>query len=201
MSEPTISAQQLRGIALTIVIGATFAGFWGLSGSAALPGAAGILTALLVLSITVGWLGVAYTYHRAARQRPAATGDTSNPFRTRAYRIAVIAQCIAIPVAGRLLTAAGRTDAIMPAVALIVGLHFFGLVPAFQSWRFAVVGGAMALLALISLTLSPQMTLEGSGQQLGLRAAVVGLGCAVILWGGILPVVVATRRQLVNDAA
>jgi hypothetical protein len=190
------SAEGLRGIALTTIIAAGFAAGWGVSGSVALPGAARALSLLLILAITAVWLGLAYTFYRAAGGLPNAPDQAANPFRSRSYQLAVLAEIIAIPLAGRLLTVAGRPDAIMPAVAAIVGLHFFGLIPAFQSWRFAVVGGAMVLLALLSLALPPSMTIGSSGEQLALRAAVVGLGCALILWGSVLPIVVTTRRQL-----
>jgi len=39
------------------------------------------------------------------------------------------------------------------------------------------------------------------GEALALRAAVVGLGCAIILWVGILALVMATRRHLRHTTA
>lgn len=92
---------------------------------------------------------------RAARRRPGGDGQAPSSFCTRDYQLAVLAEIIAIPLAGRLLTAAGRPDAVMPAVAVIVGLHFFffGLIRAFRSWHFAVVRGAMVLVALLGLAL------------------------------------------------
>src|ERR671929_67452 len=72
------------------------------------------------------------------------------PFSTRVYRFAVIAQVVAIPLVSRLLIVVGYPDAIISAIAVIVGLHFFGLIPAFQSWRFAAVGGTMILLGVSS---------------------------------------------------
>ena len=106
-------------------------------------------------------------------------------------QLAVLAEIIAILLAGRLLTTAGRPDAIMPAVAAIVGLHFFGLIRAFHSWCFAVVGAAMVLLAVLSFALPPSVTVGP-----GVRAAFVGLGCALCLWSGIAPMVVGTWRRL-----
>ncbi len=201
MDLPPLAAAHARGIALTTVIGSSFAAVWGVQGSAALPGLARSVTTLLVLAITLAWFGVAYAVHRGAHHLPDAPTSSPNPFRTRSYWLAVIAQGIAIPVVSRLLVGTGHPDAIMPAVAVIVGLHFFGLVPAFQSWRFGVVGGAMALLAVVSLTLAPQVAVGPSGDRIGVRAAVLGFGCAIILWGGVLPVVAATWRQIVQARA
>jgi len=95
----------------------------------------------------------------------------------------------------------GHPDAIVSAIAVIVGLHFFGLIPAFQSQRFAAVGGAMILLGVSSLFLAPSVAIASMGAALALRAAVVGLGCAIILWVGILALVMATRRHLRHTTA
>ncbi|HEU4327272.1 MAG TPA: hypothetical protein VFS21_29305 [Roseiflexaceae bacterium] len=189
-------AEQLRGATLTTLISAVFAAGWGLSGSAALPSPTNVLAALLVAVVTAVWLGAAYRFHRAAQGRPAAPEPALNPFRTRPYQLAVLAQFIAFPLAGRFLTAVGRPDAIMPAVAAIVGLHFFGLIPAFRSWRFAAVGGAMVLLAALSLALPVAVPLVPSGEAVGLRGAAIGFGSALILWAGALPVALAVWREL-----
>ena len=201
MALPPLTAAQARGIALTTVIAVSFAAFWGFQGSAGLPGVARSIATLLVLAITLAWLGVAFAVHRAARHLPNTPSSLPNPFRSSTYWLAVLAQCIAIPVVSRLLVVNGRSDAIMSAVAFIVGLHFFGLIPAFRSWRFAVVGGAMALLAVLSLALAPQMAVGSSGEPIAVRAAVLGFGCAVILWGSMVPIVVDTRRQVAQHAA
>jgi hypothetical protein len=196
MSRTFLTADRLRGTALTTLIVGGFASGWAISGSLALPGVARVVALALVLAITVALCGLAFTFLWAARGRPGTGGQGPNPFRSRDYQLAVLAEIIAIPLAGRLLTTAGQPEAVMPAVAAIVGLHFFGLVRAFQSWRFAVVGAAMVLLALLSLALPPSVAVGPAGAALGLRAAVVGLGCALALWGGIASLVLGTWRRL-----
>lgn len=196
MSSSTPSADHPRGVALTTFLVSAFAAGWGVSGSVALPGLAGSLALLVVLIVTLALVGPGIVVLRAARRRPDGDGQMPNPFRTRDYQLAVLAEVIAIPLAGRLLTAAGRPDAVMPAVAAIVGLHFFGLIRAFRSWRFAIVGGAMVLVALLGLALPPAVPVGASDEQLGLRAAVVGLGCALCLWAGIASVLVPAFRWL-----
>lgn len=201
MTGSTLNAPQLRGLALTIVIVASFAAMWGVNGSIALFGPAQSVSMILVLLVTIVWFGIAFSFHRTARQLTDAPTTSPNLFRTRAFQLAVLAECIAIPVVSRLLVLNGRPDAVMPAVAIIVGLHFFGFIQALQSWMFAVVGGAMVLLAAFSLTLPPDIVVEPSGQHIAVRVAVVGLGCAVILWAGIVPIVAATRRQVARHEA
>jgi hypothetical protein len=200
MAVPPLTGARLRGTARSISIVASFAAIWGVNGSVAIPGPARIVTTLLVLLITVIWFGVAFTFHRASHHLPSTPNPTPTLFWTRAFWLAVLAECIAIPLVARLLSVTGHPDAIMPAVAIIVGLHFFGLIRVLQSWLFAMVGSAMVLLAVISLTLPPSVILAPSGERLAVRAAVVGFGCAVSLWGGILPLVVATRRHLLHAA-
>lgn len=172
-----------------------FGAIWGVSGSAALPGVWRWFGGGVVLAVTVVLLRTAAAFRRSAkRSTSASTEPSANPFRTPAYRLAVGAEIIAIPVAGRVLTANGFSEAVMPAVAAIVGLHFFGLVPAFRSRYFAWVGGAFCAVALAALALPVRATLGGG--EVGLRAAFVGLGCAAVLWLGTVPMIVRTRWRL-----
>ncbi len=195
MATEPLTAHHLRGVALSVIICTIFSLIWGISGSAALPGVWRWLAAALVLAMTAALLRIAFAFRRSAkRSTSASTGPSVNPFRTPAYRLAVGAELVAIPVAGRVLTANGFPEAVMPAVAAVVGLHFFGLVPAFRSRYFAWVGGAFCGLALAALALPVRVTLGGG--EVGLRVAFVGLGCAVVLWLGVLPMIAKTRQQL-----
>lgn len=195
MTLATATGDELRGVAFTALIVGAFAAGWGVAGSVALPGAWRAVALAVVAGVTLALLGLALSFLRAAGQRPGGDGQAANPFRSRDYQLAVLAEIIAIPIAGRLLTAAGRPDAVMPAVAAIVGLHFFGLVRAFRSWRFAVVGAAMVLVALLGLALPPALPAGPAGELLGLRQAVVGLGCALCLWAGVASVIAPAWRQ------
>lgn len=197
MSSSATSADHLRGVALTTFLVSAFAAGWGISGSMALPGLARGLALFAVFIVTLALVSFGIVVLRSLRGRPGGDGQMPNPFRTRDYQLAVLAEIIAIPLAGRLLTAAGRPDAVMPAVAAIVGLHFFGLIRPFRSWRFAFVGGVMVLIALLSLALPPAISVGAPGEQLGLRAAVVGLGCALCLWVGIASVLAPAWRLVI----
>jgi hypothetical protein len=195
MSTTNSFAQYLKGSATVIVIVAVFAAVWGTTGSIALAGISQTIALLTVIFVTVLMMAGAYSFFRAAQQVVNIRRQTLSPlsFNPRPYWIAVIGQAVAIPLVSRLLSLNGYPDAIMPAVVAIVGLHFFGLIPA---WRFAGVGGAMVLLALISLGVPVQIILAGTEQTIGSRVAFLGLGCAIILWLSMLPLIISTRSQI-----
>ena len=166
-----------------------FGALWGIIGARALS--VGLPAVLLVTGITIALLVSAVQFFRVSRRLPQSSedGDT-NPFSTRSYRLAVLFEVVAIPISAAVLNNTGHPGAVVSAVAAIVGLHFFGLIPAFRSWRFALLGGSMVLLALLSLLVPSGVGASGAN----LRGAVVGLGCALLLWVSILPLVVSTWR-------
>jgi hypothetical protein len=192
-----LTSYQLRGAAASTFIGAAFALAWGISGSLALPAGWRVIALVFTVLVTVVMVAVAVTFHRNAERFPSYPSATPvSPFRTTAYRIAVAAMLVAIPVAGRVLTLRGQGDAIMPAVAIIVGLHFLGLVPAFRSGIFAWIAGAFCALGAGALFLPVQVGRAGA---LELRHAVVGLGCALTLWLGALPITSKMLRELARS--
>lgn len=186
----------LRGAAASTFISMVFALAWGVNGSLALPNPWRVIAAVVVVLTTLAMLATAVTFRRNAGRFPAdSSTPPTDPFRTTAYRIAVVAMIIAIPVAGRLLTLSGHGDAVMPAVAIIVGLHFLGLVAAFQSKMFIWTAVGFCVLGLVALFLPVEV---GGIPTFKPRYAFVGLGCALILWFGILPFTVQAFKQLAD---
>ncbi len=184
-----LAAYRAGGTAAAVLITAFFGGLWGLTGALALPDAYSSVAILVVAAVTVALVAAAARFLRLSRRAARPSGGAgANPFATRAYRLAVLFEAVAIPVAAIVLNNAGYPGAVVSAVAAIVGLHFFGLVPAFSSRRFAAVGGAMVFVAVFSLLLP--VGVSGTSP----RGAVVGLGCAFILWVGVLPFVLSARR-------
>lgn len=187
------SAVSVRGFAVVLLITAFFGAVWGLVGARALPAWPSFPVTVLVVAATTLFLLAAARLFRLSRGLPAASGEAdANPFRSRPYRLAVLFEAVAIPLTAVVLNSAGYPGAVISAVAMIVGLHFFGLIPAFKSWRFAAVGGAMVLVGTISLLLPAGA--EGSGASP--RGALVGLGCALVLWAGVVPPLVSTWRRV-----
>ena len=184
MSTTVRSAQSACGVAITTVIAAIFGLFWGFTGTAGLPPPFEALGRGLLLLTTVVLLAVAVRFFRLAGSLPLTSDETTvNPFRTRTYGISVGLMSLSIPIAGIALTNAGLADAIVPVIAVIVRLHFFGLIRVFDARRFAVIGGAMCLVGVVAITLPAQLSLT-TGGTLPLRETVVGIGCALILWIG-----------------
>ncbi|MBV9619131.1 MAG: hypothetical protein JO201_07955 [Verrucomicrobia bacterium] len=99
-------------------------------------------------------------------------GAHSGGFDGEIYGIFVTLEVVAIVLAVVLLKRCNAKQYILPVIAFIVGAHFFGMVPALHSKDFWFVGGAMCLLAIVTM-----LTL---GERLW--APVVGIGCALILW-------------------
>jgi membrane protein DedA with SNARE-associated domain len=99
-------------------------------------------------------------------------GRHSGGFNGKIYGIVVMLEFLAILIAAALLNRSGRTEYLIPVIALIVGLHFFGMVPATRANEFWWVGGAMCVLSLLTMSILPQPV----------WSPVVGFGCALILW-------------------
>jgi len=99
-------------------------------------------------------------------------GKQSGGFDGKIYGIFVTLEVVAIVITVGLLNRFGAKQYVIPAVAFIVGAHFFGMVPALRSNDFWWVGGAVCVLPLLTISISPQR----------FWAPVVGVGCAVILW-------------------
>lgn len=99
-------------------------------------------------------------------------GRQSGGFNGKVYGIFVGFEVIAIVCAVILLNRLKAKQYLLPVIALIVGLHFFGMVPALRSTEFWWVGGAMCALSLVTIFALPRES----------WTPVVGIGCAVILW-------------------
>ena len=191
---PPPPAAHLRGLAGALLITTFFAAVWGLVGAFALPDGYSLLSAAVVVVVTVILLLAVVRLLQFSRRLPDSPTEVgANPFVTWPYRLAVLFEIVAIPLAANVLNRAGYPGAVVSAVAVIVGLHFFGLISAFRSRRFAAIGGAMMLVGLCSLLLP-------TGAGTSARGAMVGLGCALVLWVSALLPLVSTWRQIVEDA-
>ena len=178
-------ASRTRTAAVVVLITAFFGALRGLLGASALPGTPSSVAALLTVVVTAAFLLAAACLLRLSRRLPrSSSGVGTNPFRTRAYLLAVLFQAVAIPVAVTVLNRADHPGAVGSAIVAIVGLHFFGLVPAFKTRRFAAVGGAMVLIGLLSLLLPSGV---GGASGADPRGAATGLGSALVFWVGVLP--------------
>lgn len=182
-------AASARGLAMALLITTFFGALWGMAGAFALPGIVSLIASVLVILVTVILLLSVTRLFRVSRSLPDSSDNAgTNPFVTGPYRLAVLFEVIAIPLTAAVLNRSGYPGAVISSVAVIVGLHFFGLIPAFKSRRFAVIGGTMALVGLVSLLLP-------TGTGTSPRSAFVGLGCALVLWFSAFPPLFSVLRQ------
>ena len=99
-------------------------------------------------------------------------GKNRGEFNGAVYGIVVSLEAIAILIAVILLNRSGRKEFVMPVIGTIVGVHFFGMVPATHSNEFWWIGGAMSALSLLTMFVLARK----------FWTPTIGLGCALILW-------------------
>ena len=160
------------------MIGTGAGGFWALIGGTALPrswtlwadGVAVILTVILMRRL---W--------------SSATPNRRDLFRRHAYRVAVALEVVALAAVGVLLVRYRLEAYLVPAIGIVVGLHFIGLWRASAQSKYLWIAGAMCAISAVSIAL-PTAPIG----LLNERMLFAGYGNAVILWIG------ATRGQRIG---
>ena len=169
------TANQLTGRAIGALFLAAFGSAWLAFGFAAIqrlhPATATLVgLGLLALVLTGSWV------LRHAKRLPAPAPDLANTRREqrerRVFGVVNAVQWGAIFFAGWLLPRLGLTAYFMPAIAAIVGLHFFPLARLFHYPVHYVTGGALLVCVLGCLLLLPRPEWQ----------ACVALGAGIILW-------------------
>lgn len=157
-----------------------FGAIWGVIGAQGFPAARNVCS---IVFIAGGILIVARVRRQISLLRTRGLLSSNNPLKRPAYRYAMLFEAVTIPVVVFLLATAGHPEFIMPAVSAIVGLHFLGLVHAFQSRRYLWISLGMVGLSAGTVALIPAQ-LPGAGHQppIQLWMIVTGWGCAAILW-------------------
>jgi len=168
------------GAAIGGIIVASFAALWAGLGVRSLGREWAIrltvASALLSLALVIAGVG--------QLRSPSSTTVAGVPH-PNVYWVSVAFEAVAIPLAVFILRRRRQHRYILPITALIVGLHFFALVPAFGSFEFAWIGSAMSVIALATIWfLPPTVTwrVGPSRRQVDLWALVVGMGTAAVLW-------------------
>lgn len=144
-------------------IGLSFAVLWLILGAAALSAPWRFLIG------AVGLTAIGLLLWRARRMNEARTGL----FRMSRYRIAVIGEFAAIAVAQITLRRFGLYGYLLPAVGILVGLHFVGLWWAGGGERYLGLAATMTIIDAAALFLLP----PGSAAM----QATAGLGWAAAL--------------------
>jgi len=178
-SPSAVTREGSRGVWLAIMMGG-FAVLWVFWGTVSLPDLIELCAVggALVISVVVGLVAA-----RWVRSVPADSGE--QPPNWKIFWGSVVFEIVAGVAGISLLNYFGQARFALPWLALVVGIHFFGMGAAFHTSIHHWVGAAMCFVALVSLIWLP------SGKPLGADAVkvtdlVVGTGCAVILWSFVL---------------
>ena len=167
------------GVAIGTLIGICFALGWAIAGLQGVPRrwrALGFTIALIV-SVLLGG-GV------LLRLRLAHSAATPGSFDGVVYGWAIGLESVAIVVTAITLQRGGLTHYLMPAIAFIVGAHFFGLARAMTSG-----GGRVFIWVGVLMCMSAAVVIWGLARSLvssAQSAALTGFSCAFILWGSAL---------------
>jgi len=138
--------------------------------------AIGLTLASVLLSLALVMAGV-------CQLRSPSTAAPAGVLHPNAYWLSVAFEAVAIPLPVFILRRRRQHRYIWPVIALIVGLHFFALVPAFGSFEFAWIGSAMSVIALATIWFLPPTVTWRAGpsrRQVDLCALLVGMGCAPV---------------------
>ena len=152
-------------------LGLFFAGLWSVLGALALQ------KPMQAPAMAVGLLLSAVLILRLWRLPNRADGGTAM-FRRRAYAVAVVLEIAALYGVALLLPRYGLRSYFIPAVGVVVGLHFVGLWKAAGHARFLWIAAGMTALSLLSMAIPAAPLLVAAN----LRDAVCAYGNAVVLW-------------------
>ena len=165
------ASPEIRQRPVGATLGLCFAGLWSVLGALALQN--GLRGAAMAAGLVIS----AYLILRLWRSRAQANEGTAM-FRRRAYAVAVVLEIAALYAVALLLPRYGLRAWMIPAVGVVVGLHFIGLWKASGHARFLWIAGCMTAVSVLSLALPPTPLLFAANA----RDAVCGYGNALVLW-------------------
>jgi hypothetical protein len=171
-----VTKEGKRAIWLSIMMG-FFAVMWVFWATSSLSGQIALWTVgvAVVVSVVIALLV-------RARARNIPEDPSSTPPNWKVFWGSVAFEIVGAVVGLSLLNQFGQNRFDMPVLALIVGIHFFGVGAAFHTRLHHWLAAAMCLVALLSLIWLPPAGVE----TVSICDLVVGPGCAVILWSFVL---------------
>lgn len=163
----------MTGTGWGVCAGALFAALWGLWGAAALPAAWRRRAAVIVLMASAGVVARAVMTDLGLERG-------SVHFDVGLYAGALALSLATAVLAWRLLRAPADVGWRPPVLAAIAGLHALGLWAA--TGLRVLIGVALGMVAASLIAAGWSV----SGNRIGPRQAITGLGCALVLWGACL---------------
>lgn len=156
----------------TVVL-SVFALVWAFAGASGLA-SSGAALAVEIIAVPVTAAALFLAYRKGAAPSPRLVDLPANW--ARAVGIVNVVELAAIFGVIAASNASGHPAFIPPAIALVVGLHFFPLARLYDQWQYKGTAVALCAAALLGLVLIAAGLSDG-----GVRA-VVGLASAVTLW-------------------
>lgn len=179
---PIRPSNALRGRAIGIMIGSLMAFGWAFYAANALAGSVRIVALLIAVGVTAALLIAASAMSRAARSAPDPTAGQRSTNR-RAwlwFSLNFIGEVVLLNIAIGLLAAPDLRIYWVPAISVVVGLHFFPMAMFFRTPSYWWVGAAMILAAAIAA----YAVAQGSGDAAWWVHG-EGAANAVILWSAL----------------
>ena len=170
-----VPAGALQGRAIGALIMTAFGAIWMISGAYALR----LLSweIWLVIAVLTGLLCL-MAWQRLQRARQIASTCAAVPQsqsiqdRRRRFGMVMAFEWVPILLTAVVLGRIGHPELILPAIAVIVGMHFIPLAKLFNVSLYYWTGGSFVLIAVVSFAIGHQV----------LRQAITGLGCGLSLW-------------------
>lgn len=175
---PSVLRRQGLGIIVAVCFGALWAA-WAHSWLERYPAFIAWTVYAIAAAVCIALLAAAFAAIRRARQG-SGTADTGKAVRRRTarqYWLIVIAEVVVLNVAAATLFRFGLGQYLAPAIAIIVGLHFFPLArtfrapPLYATATLMTLAGIAAVLAILAG--EPAVVATGSAE----------MACALVLWG------------------
>ncbi|AZM59682.1 MULTISPECIES: DUF7010 family protein [unclassified Streptomyces] len=159
----------------TVVL-SVFALLWAFTGASGTGTATDVVpVALEVAALLVTAVAIGLGRRKDAAPSPRTVNLPANW--ARGVGLVNAAEAVAIAAVIAATAGSGHVRALPAAVALVVGLHFFPLARLYDQRQYRWTGALLSAVALVGLVL----TAAGlPGETLRI---VVGLGCALVLWG------------------
>ncbi|GAB3466151.1 hypothetical protein AB1207_18685 [Kineococcus endophyticus] len=158
MTDPRLVPRALLdGVVVGLVLMAVFTAAWSANTLGTWPGAAGFVVTALGVLAAVWFLVSAVRLARTRRRASTETTPEEERWRKRsgiAFGWVFTVEAVLIVAAANVLGAVGRPDLVLPAIALVVGLHFYPMARIFRrrvdTW-LATVLSAVGLAGLLTL--------------------------------------------------
>ncbi|MDX3063686.1 MULTISPECIES: DUF7010 family protein [Streptomyces] len=157
----------------TVVL-SVFAVVWAFAGASGLASPGAALT-VEIAAVPLAAAAVLLAYRRGAAPSPRMVDLPRNW--ARSVGIVNVVELVAVFAVIAVANASGHPAFVPPAIALVVGLHFFPLAHLYDQWQYRVTAVVLSAVAVTGLALIAAGLSDESVR------AVVGLASAVTLWG------------------